>query len=235
MTAGGSPADELLAIYDELERIHAWRGWHWWPDADPFEVVVGSILVQNTSWTNVERALERLRAAKALDPPVMAALSDEKLEELVRPSGQYRQKARKLRAFLATAERHGGFEALMALPAEKLRAECLATWGIGPETADCIVAYAARQPAFVMDAYTARLFSRLGLGPGESAGYDAWQRFLVGGIRDSRFTIHDSAALRDLYCRYHALIVMHCKHTCRKRAPKCGECSLAVRCPAATR
>jgi len=229
--ANAPSTDELLAIYEELERMHAWRGWHWWPDADPFEVVVGAILVQNTSWTNVERALERLRAAHALDPLVMGALPDEELEELVRPSGQYRQKTKKLKAFLETAERHGGFEALMAMPAERIRAECLATWGIGPETADCIVAYAAGQPAFAMDAYTARLFSRLGLGPGEAASYDTWQQFLVDGIH--KFTIHDSAALRDLYCRYHALIVMHCKHTCRKRAPKCGECALAPRCPAA--
>jgi endonuclease-3 related protein len=224
-------ADELMAIYDELDRMHAWRGWHWWPDADPFEVVVGSILVQNTSWANVERALERLRSANALDPAVMAALSDREIEDLVRPSGQYRQKAKKLRAFLATAERHGGFEALIALPAENVRAECLATWGIGAETADCIVAYAARQPAFPMDAYTARLFSRLGLGPGEMASYDAWQQFFLDRLTSS--LLPSPSSPRDLYARYHALIVMHCKHVCRKRAPKCGECSLAPRCPAA--
>jgi len=229
--ASESSTDELLAIYEELERMHAWRGWHWWPDADPFEVAAGAILVQNTSWTNVEHALERLRAANALDALAMVALSDEELEELVRPSGQYRQKTKKLRAFLETAERHGGFEALMALPAERIRAECLATWGIGPETADCIVAYAARQPAFAMDSYTARLFSRLGLGPGETAGYDTWQQFFLDRL--DRSLLPSSSSPRDLYARYHALIVMHSKHTCRKRAPKCSECTLAQRCPAA--
>ena len=215
---------ELLAIHGELERMHAWRGWHWWPDADPFEVTVGSILVQNTAWTNVERAIERLKAAGALQPHTMRALSTGDLEALVQPSGQYRQKARKLMAFLDLCEENGGFEALLALPAADLRAR-LGTWGIGPETADAIVLYAARQLAFVVDAYTARLFSRLGLGPGESADYDAWQRHFAAVLE----------ADRDLWARYHALIVMHCKHTCRKLRPRCDECTLATRCEFALR
>jgi len=223
----------LLAIYRELERMHAWRGWHWWPDADPFEVVAGSILVQNTSWTNVERALDRLREAKALDPAVMSALSDAELEGLVRPSGQYRQKTKKLRAFLATAAAHGGFEAFLAMDPADLRAACLATWGIGPETADAIVSYAARQPAFVMDAYTQRLFGRLGIGPVKSTDYHEWQRFFVSNLGEETPLPEDAPTLRDLYARYHALIVMHCKHLCLKRSPKCGECLLAERCPAA--
>lgn len=159
----------LLDVYAALDRMHAWRGWHWWPDPDPFEVCVGAILVQNTMWTNVERALERLRAAGALDPQVMAALSEAELEELVRPSGQYRQKARKLRAFLGLAESEGGLGALFSLDAPVLRGRLLATWGIGPETADCIVCYAARMPALAIDAYTMRLFGRLGLGPVQRA------------------------------------------------------------------
>lgn len=230
-----SETGRLLAIYRELERMHAWRGWHWWPDADPFEVVVGSILVQNTSWTNVERALDRLREAKALDPDVMSALSDERLEELVRPSGQYKQKTKKLRAFLATARENGGLEAFLALDPQELREACLATWGIGPETADAIVSYAARQPAFVMDAYTQRLFGRLGIGPVESTDYHDWQRFFVSNIGEDTPLPEDAPTLRDLYSRYHALIVMHCKHLCLKRSPKCGECLLAERCPAAVR
>ena len=83
-----SAAPSLLGVYAALDRMHARRGWHWWPDADPFEVCVGAILVHNTMWTNVERALDRLRGANALDPPDMAALSGYELEDLVRPSGQ---------------------------------------------------------------------------------------------------------------------------------------------------
>ncbi|MBA4179570.1 MAG: endonuclease [Anaerolinea sp.] len=200
--------------------MHAWRGWHWWPDADPFEVIVGSILVQNTAWSNVERALDRLRAADALNPNAMRALDDAKLEELVRPSGQYRQKTKKLRAFLAVADAHGSLENLLALDPATLRRTLLETWGIGEETADCIVVYAARQPAFAIDAYTRRIFSRLGLGPGENASYGAWQQYFVGHIAEDR----------DTWARYHALIVMHAKHICRKQRPLCGECSLAPGC-----
>ncbi len=210
----------MLEIYRKLDGMHAWRGWHWWPDGEPFEVIVGAILVQNTSWTNVERALEKLRQAGALTVDAMASLSEEALEELVRPSGQYRTKAKKLRAFLALVDEYGGLEKLLALDAPVLRARLLATWGIGPETADAIVLYAAKQPAFVIDAYTQRLMSRLGLGPASTTDYATWQRFFTERLEPDR----------DLWARYHALIVLHCKHLCRKRAPKCGECTLAARC-----
>ena len=162
-------AAPILAVHTQLEAMHAWRGWHWWPDADPFEVIAGSILVQNTNWGNVERAIAQLKAAEALTPEAMSTLADEALEEFVRPSGQYRQKTKKLRAFLALADSHGGLAPLLALPPGELRAILLATWGIGEETADCIVVYASRQPAFAIDAYTRRIFSRLGMGPSPAA------------------------------------------------------------------
>ncbi len=211
----------IMEVYGELEAMHAWRGWHWWPDADPFEVVVGSILVQNTNWVNVERAIAQLKAANALSPAAMDRLSDEALEALVLPSGQYRQKTKKLRAFLALAAAHGGFERLLALPPAELRAAALGTWGIGEETADCILVYAARQPAFAIDAYTRRIFSRLGIGPEVDADYGEWQRYFTGTLSEDR----------DLFARYHALIVMHAKHLCRKLKPLCGECRLLARCP----
>jgi len=212
----------LLDVYAALDTMHAWRGWHWWPDGEPFEVSVGAILVQNTSWTNVERALDRLRAAAVLHPGPMSKLTQPALEELVRPSGQYRQKARKLREFLALIDRHGSLERLLARPPEELRAALLATWGIGPETADAIVLYAARQPSFVIDAYTQRLFGRLAIGPVDTSGYHAWQRFFVDTLPEDR----------DLWARLHALIVMHNKHLCLKNRPRCGDCLLAPRCPA---
>lgn len=209
----------LMTIYAELDRMHAWRGWHWWPDADPFEVVVGCILVQNTAWGNVERALDRLRAAEGLEPGRMAALTDDELEELVRPSGQYRQKAKKLRAFLEVVREAGTLGALLETPGPELRARLLATWGIGEETADAIVLYASHQPSFVIDAYTQRIFGRLGLGPGSSR-YGDWQRYFIERLEEDR----------DLWARYHALIILHAKHLCRKRSPLCGQCSLAQRC-----
>jgi endonuclease-3 related protein len=207
-----------------LEAMHGHREWHWWPEKPPFEVCVGAILVQNTAWTNVERALERLRDARALDPARMAALSDAELESLVRPSGQYRQKARKLRAFLATCAGAGGLDRLLALPAAELRSRLLQTWGIGPETADCIVCYAGRQPALVVDAYTARLFRRLGMGPA-AEGYSAWQEWLVSSLPA---VTAERAAER--YARVHALVVLHAKHLCRKRNPRCGACLLRCAC-----
>ncbi|MGI8927065.1 MAG: endonuclease III domain-containing protein, partial [Tepidiformaceae bacterium] len=189
-------AETLMRVYAALDAMHASRGWHWWPGADPFEVCVGAILVQNTSWTNVEHALTALRAAGALTPKRMAALSDDALEALVRPSGQYRQKARKLRAFLQLIDSRGSFPALLALPPEQLRALLLGTWGIGPETADCITLYAAGQPAFIIDAYTIRVFSRLGVGPGAAAPYSEWQDFFTANLPVGS----------ELYGRYHALI-----------------------------
>lgn len=218
----------LLAVYQALNAMHGWREWHWWPDADPFEVIVGAVLVQNTAWANVERALDNLRAAAALDPVEMRRLDESALEALVRPSGQYRQKTRKLREVLALIDEAGGLERLFALPSEVLRRRLLATWGIGEETADCILLYAARRPSFVVDAYTVRLFRRLGLGPEGAPGYAGWKEYFQRSLRASEET-----GERDLWARYHALVVMHCKHLCRKRAPRCGECVLARLCPAA--
>jgi endonuclease-3 related protein len=225
--AATAPADpgQLLEIYEALDRMHAWRGWHWWPDADPFEVVVGCILVQNTAWANVERALANLRAVRALEPAAMAALTPEDLEALVRPSGQYRQKARKLNAFLALMNQRGGLEALLDEEPGRLRPRLLATWGIGEETADCIVVYAARRPAFAIDAYTRRLFGRLGLGPPPPAPYRQWQDWFTSALSDG-----SDAERRELWARYHALIVLHGKHLCRKTRPRCGECALADGC-----
>ena len=216
------PSQALLHLYEHLEEMHGQRTWHWWPDANPFEVIVGAILVQNTAWSNVERALDLLRAAHTLTPAAMAALSPEALEELVRPSGQYRQKAKKLQAFLALIDSEGGLDALLARPRPVLRETLLATWGIGPETADCIVLYASRQATFIVDAYLIRLCTRLGIGPIHTTNYDAWQEYFEGNLRPIE---------RDMWARFRAEIVLHCKFLCRKRAPNCRECTLLPHCP----
>jgi len=219
-----NPADRLLTVFRELDEMHAWRQWHWDRDTDPFEVIVGSILVQNTQWTNAEAAIEQLKAAGALSVDTMAPLEADALAELVRPSGQFRQKAKKLRAFLDLVEEQGSLRDLLWLPTPDLRSALLGTWGIGEETADAIIAYAAHQPAFVIDAYTRRLFARLGIGPVGSTSYAVWQRFFTETLPIDG----------ELWGRFHALIVLHCKFLCRKAAPNCAECTLKTCCPAST-
>lgn len=210
----------VLDLLRERLAAHSRRTWHWGIDTDPFEVCVGAILVQNTAWANVERAIAALRTANVLTPAAMATLDMPALEALIRPSGQYRQKAKKLRAFLATAQAAGGFEHLLHLPVAELRERLLATWGIGPETADCILLYAARQPAIVVDAYTVRLLRRLGHGPAEGAGYDAWAAWLGQRLPADVATL----------AAFHAWVVLHCKHVCTKLRPACGGCGLRDAC-----
>lgn len=217
MSRASLPIPDVVAA---LERMHGGERWHWTPESDPFEVALGAILVQHTSWTNAERAIDRLREAGLLDPRRLSELPGEAVEELIRPSGQYRTKARKLRAFLDLIARHGSLHALLALPPEELRRQLLATWGIGPETADAIVLYAAGYPAVIVDAYTRRLFSRLAMGPAPDAPYPAWQTWLADAL---------PAAAPEL-ARFHALVVLHGKRLCLARRPRCGECELAPRC-----
>ncbi len=218
-----TPPVSLPAVVEALERMHGDERWHWDDGADPFEVALGAILVQRTAWANAERALDRLREARVLDPERLAALSDADIEALVRPAGQYRTKTRKLRAFLDLVARHGSLAALLALPPKTLRERLLATWGIGEETADAIALYAARKPAVVVDAYARRLFSRLGHGPAFDAPAADWRGWLAPRLPP------DAPAL----ARFHALVVLHGKRLCRARRPRCGQCELAPRCRAA--
>ncbi len=205
-------------VYERLAERYGPRGW--WPADGPFEVIVGAILTQRTAWTNVEKALANLKRADALSPAAMRALSVAELAELIRPSGFYRSKARKLRAFLEMLDAgfEGDLERLLATPREELRRALLATYGIGAETADAILVYAARQPFFVVDAYSRRTFSRLGVLPGRDT-YDAWQRLFESSLPP------DVA----LYGEYHALIVEHAKDVCRAE-PLCDRCALAKVC-----
>jgi endonuclease-3 related protein len=213
--------ERLLEVYERLLAVHGPRGW--WPGAaSPFEVVVGAILVQNTAWANAERALERLRAAGALSVDGIRCRGEPELAELLRPSGYYNSKARKLKAFVAMLDAEHGAElaSLLALPLAELRARLLATWGIGPETADAIVLYAAGLPSFVVDAYTVRLFTRLGITP-ERGRYEDWRDLFMRHLQP------DAARFNE----YHALIVTHGHRTCRK-TPRCDGCPLRALCPA---
>ncbi len=214
------PLAGLRDVYGRL--LAAYGPQRWWPGDSPFEVIIGAILTQSAAWTNVEKALGNLKAAGVLSPRGLIGVDEVELARLVRPSGYFNVKARKLKAFAALlAERFGGdLEGLLALPAAELRALLLATHGIGPETADAIVLYAAGQPSFVIDAYTRRTFARLGFAP-ERDTYDAWRAMFMGSLPA------DAA----LFNEYHALIVRHGKDVCRPQ-PLCDACPLLRVCPA---
>lgn len=214
-----SRGDLLMEIYGLLMEAHGPQGW--WPAEGDFEMVVGAILTQSTAWVNVERAIARLRAAGALDPRSIEELPVSELAELIRPSGYFNVKARKLRSFcLHLRERHGGrLESLFHVKLPDLRRELLSIWGVGEETADSIILYGARQPIFVVDAYTRRLFARLGLARPD-APYGELQRLFMDALPPSV----------PLFQEYHALIVAHGKSPCRK-APACASCTLLPLCP----
>jgi endonuclease-3 related protein len=210
-------------ISDVYERLFAAYGpQHWWPGDSPFEVIVGAILTQGTAWTNVERALGNLRAAGALSPAALCGMDVEEIAALVRPSGFFNAKARKLKAFLDVlfGRFDGHLHCLLRLEMDELRGLLLNTHGIGPETADSIVLYAAGQPSFVIDAYTRRVFSRLGLLPGRDV-YGPWRAMFMQAL----------PADAGMFNEYHALIVRLGKNVCRKREPLCGECALLEVCP----
>jgi len=195
---------------------------HWWPGRSPFEVMVGAVLVQNTAWKNVERAIANLRDAGCLEPHAIHALPQAELEELIRPAGYFRVKAKRLRNLVGfVVERYdGSLEAMRASDAAALREELLAVHGIGPETADSILLYALDRPVMVVDAYTHRIWARHGW-IDYDVDYHQLQEKVASGLPD------DAAVFNEL----HALLVHVGKHWCR-RLPKCEECPLRELLPA---
>ncbi len=190
---------------------------HWWPGRTAFEVVVGAILTQNTAWRNVEAAIGNLRRERLLSSAAIEAVPLRRLERLVRPSGYFRQKARKLKAFCAFLRNQyrGSLKRMFAAPTTVLREQLLGIWGIGPETADSILLYAGEHPVFVVDAYTKRLLARHGWAD-ETQTYEdvrwMFERQFPGETK--RFN------------EFHALIVQAGKRFCRKSEPNCSECPL---------
>jgi endonuclease-3 related protein len=181
--------------------------------------MLGAILTQNTAWTNVERALEQLRAVIPLTPEAVLGLAEPELAERIRPSGYFNVKARRLRAFCEALVAAGGEAALAARPTDELRHWLLAINGVGPETADDILLYAFERPVFVVDAYTRRLFRRRGLIDGDE-GYDQIRRRVEAALGPDRARFNE----------YHALIVRHGKEVCRARKPACADCLLGASC-----
>jgi endonuclease-3 related protein len=209
---------KLLDIYQRL--FDRYGPQSWWPADDPFEVIVGAILTQSAAWTNVERAISNLKAANALTPTALFDLPLDRLAQLIRPSGYYNAKALKLKAFTDRlhTKYNSDLERLFALDIATLRPELLSIYGIGEETADSIILYAARQPTFVIDAYTRRIVNHLGLTP-EKDSYGAFQALFTENLP------HDEG----LFNEYHALLVRHGKEVCRKM-PRCTLCCLRLLC-----
>ena len=213
------PADRLRSLFVTLEAAHGTH--HWWPAETPFEVAVGAVLTQNAAWINVERAIANLRAANVLEPRAIVELEHDDLAALLRPSGYFNLKANRLKSLCRWWLEAGGHDALAARSTEVLRPELLAVHGVGPETADDILLYAFHRPVFVIDAYTRRILSRLGLIGGRE-GYEALRHAFERALGP------DVA----LFNAYHALIVIHAKALCRPR-PRCGDCPLSGECPTA--
>ncbi|HVH50497.1 MAG TPA: endonuclease III domain-containing protein [Candidatus Bathyarchaeia archaeon] len=210
--------------FDALLNAHGVQ--HWWPGRTRFEIIVGAILTQNTSWANVERAIRNLRDARLLSPKAVRRVHSMRLEQLLRPSGYFRQKTKTLKSFVnfLFASYAGSLTRLFAAPTTVLREQLLALRGIGPETADSILLYAGRHPVFVVDAYTRRILERHGHAH-PKATYDEIRKMSASALPTDP----------QLFNEFHALIVHTGKHFCRKANPVCLQCPLQPFLPLATR
>ena len=210
----------LLEIYHRL--LHAYGPQGWWPGQSRFEMIAGAILTQAAAWRNVELALANLKAAGIDDWPAVHGIDADALAELVRPSGYYNAKTRKLKAFAAHVceDYNGNLDAMFAADTVTLRRELLGIHGIGPETADDILLYAAEKPSFVIDAYTIRIMRRVGLTPEGRDDYAGWQAMFHAGVPEDV----------QVYNEYHALLDRHHKEVCTKNAPRCDGCCLRDIC-----
>jgi endonuclease-3 related protein len=209
-------AKSLQDIYRHL--LHAYGPQDWWPARTPTEIVVGSILTQNTAWANVKRAIANLRRARALSWKTLRDLSEGELADLIRPSGTYRVKAARLKAFVDALWRdHGGsLESLLDGDLDAARRRLLAIHGVGRETADAILLYVGNRLTFVVDAYTKRILRRHHLIDAD-AGYESVRELFQASLPA------DAA----LFNEYHALLVAVAKKHCRSRAT-CDGCPLAT-------
>jgi endonuclease III related protein len=214
-----SSAEKLKAVYRLL--LECYGPQRWWPAETPFEVMTGAVLTQSAAWVNVEKAIGNLKEAGKLSATALRDIPAADLAALIYPSGYYNAKARKLKALVEWLGTHGDdLSRLDRRDTEDLREELLGVHGIGPETSDSILLYALGRPIFVIDAYTRRLYPRLGIKPDRDT-YDAWQRLFMANLPREAATFNE----------YHALIVRHGKESCRKK-PRCRGCCLSGACPA---
>lgn len=204
----------LLKIYEALYRHYGPR--HWWPADTPFEVMVGAILTQNTAWKNVEKAILNLKKAQLLSPRALYKVPVSDLARLIRPAGYFNLKARRLGNFMRFLHErsYGHVQKMLEAPLARLRKELLEVNGIGKETADSILLYAAGKPIFVVDAYTKRVLTRHRFLRGDE-GYDQIQALFLDLLPRKASLFND----------YHAQIVEVGKDYCRK-SPRCEICPL---------
>jgi endonuclease-3 related protein len=229
---------DLIAVYRSLQEKYGYR--NWWPlvrggksvyleefrlrdrtAGEVFEIMAGALLTQNTNWGNAVTAIGRLKENKWLTVKVLDKIPAGKIAAAVKPSGYYRQKAKKLKSLARFIMEDGGGNVLFLkdLPLSEAREKLLGVWGIGPETADSILLYGYGFPVFVVDAYTKRIFSRLGFFD-KTHAYETVRKYFEDRlVRD-----------RELFMEYHALLVELGKSAC-KNSPVCGECVLNMFCP----
>jgi len=232
----------------------AWGRQHWWPAQSRFEVIAGAYLTQNTAWSNVERALANLRSARAMSLDGVRRMPLARLEELIRPSGYFRQKAQRLKTFIAFLDTTygGSLDRMFAQPTQKLRKELLELNGVGPETADSILLYAGGHAVFVVDAYTRRILVRHGL-IGEGAEYDELRVLCERALGEpaflsacaaaqpaarelrgpqgschppSRMSQKQFSATAQVFNEMHGLLVGVAKNFCLKSEARCEQCPL---------
>jgi endonuclease III related protein len=253
------PDDQIRTYFSTLYRT--WGPQHWWPAESPFEVIVGAYLTQNTSWTNVERALANLRKAGVLTVSGIRRVPLPKLEKLIRSAGYFRQKAKRLKIFVKFLDEryHGSLTRMFAQPTTELREQLLSLNGIGPETADSILLYAGSHPVFVVDAYTRRIVERHQLAPARATYEEICELFgrsllpleasflmpvtlpdavSPAGPPDSRhlpskMSAAERSPAAQLFNEMHGLIVGVGKTFCKKSQPDCEHCPLKKFLPGA--
>lgn len=209
---------DARTIHDRL--LLTYGPQRWWPAESPFEVIVGAVLVQRTTWNNAERAIAALKAGRCLDLDSLAAAPVADVEDMIRSAGFFRVKAKRLKSLVASLATAGGLETLAAMDTARLRSYLLGIDGIGAETADSILLYAFDRPTAVIDAYLRRIWTRLeGSSRPKSAGYD----------RALKNQIESALASPGEFNELHALLVEHGKRHCRSK-PRCGGCALAFAC-----
>jgi len=210
------PVDRNTLLLDLYKRLFSSFGpRHWWPGDSPFEIAVGAILTQNTAWRNVEKAIANLKKKNLLSAEAIYSLPVEDLAAQIRSAGYYNIKAKRLKHFVdfLFRESGGNLDRLLTWDLHISRNELLSINGVGPETADSILLYAANKPTFVVDAYTRRILSRHRLMP-EEVSYDEVRSFFMDSLEPDVYIFNE----------FHALLV-HLGHTfCTKRKPKCSAC-----------
>jgi endonuclease III related protein len=241
--------DAIRTYYHTL--FSAWGRQHWWPAQSRFEMIIGAYLTQNTSWTNVEKALGNLRKERLLTISGIRRTPQPKLEKLIRSAGYFRQKAQRLKTFVRFLDEHygGSLTRMFTRPTVELRDKLLALNGIGPETADSILLYSGNHPVFVVDAYTRRILERHKIAS-SAAGYDEIRQLFEQALtgtppprqnleqtpavagppgschKPSRASTADRTALVQVFNEMHGLIVGVGRTYCLKSQPQCEQCPL---------